>query len=153
MADFDFSHAYVDGVLVATPVGEVNSVNARELRQELLLHISELREGVIVRLDLVTRLDPAGVVTLVSGFLQASARGLPFALAAPSRPAAQVLYAGTVPNILRVYDSLRDALEAVAGWSARDAEPVPMMPANQLTRVPAQRATSRRAPTVHVPAS
>lgn len=114
MHRLSFAHSYIDGILIEVLIGEVDSDGVRELRKELLLRLREPATPIIIRLDRVTRLDPAAVLALVGAFLEASARHLPLSLAAPSEQAARALNRSTVPEIIPIHPSLRDAIDAIS---------------------------------------
>lgn len=119
MDRFDFAFSRIEGIGVATPVGEVDLVTATRLRHELSQHIADDRLPLVVRLDLVSYLDEAGVQAIVAGYRAALLRGLPYILAAPREQAAKELALSSACLAIPMYTRLRDAINA-AGERAPD---------------------------------
>jgi anti-anti-sigma factor len=111
MQQFDFVHSYLDGVLVATPVGEIDRVAAAELRHELMIHLTQPGEPVVVRLDRVSSLDFGGVCALVGANREASMRHLGFCLAMPGPAVAEMLSGTNVARDIPTFATLREAVE------------------------------------------
>lgn len=109
-----FAHCYIEEILIEVPIGAVDSDGTRLLRNELRLRLREPASPIIVRLDRITRLDPAASLALVGAYLEASARHIPFVLAAPSEQAARTLSRSTIPKILPIHSSLREAIDAIS---------------------------------------
>lgn len=112
MDRFDFAFSRIEGIGVATPVGEVDLVTATRLRRELFQRIADGRLPLVVRLDLVSYLDAAGVQTLVASYRAALLRGLPYILAAPREQAAAELALSSACAAIPTYTRLRDAIDA-----------------------------------------
>lgn len=92
MGRFEFFHNEVDGVAIGTPVGEIDAATAPALTRALTMELAkEPPAAVIIRLDMVTALDPVGIDALAGAQRRARERGIYFALAAPSRIARQTL--------------------------------------------------------------
>lgn len=121
MDRFDFAFSCIEGVGVATPVGEVDMVTAASLRRELSLRIADGELPIVVRLDLVSHLDATGVQALVAGYREALLRGISYLLAAPREQAAKELSLSSAAVAIPRYTRLRDALEAAGKRTPEEA--------------------------------
>lgn len=99
----------IDGVWVVAPVGEIDLVTAPRLREHLLAALDNDLHHLVVRLDLVSFLDSAGVSALVAAYRHAREAHIEFRLAAPGDPVAKVLHITGLDSLIPTFTSLRDA--------------------------------------------
>lgn len=101
------------GATVVELGGDVDVGSAQSLRETLGDALE--RGPVVVDLSAVRFIDSAGIGLLVTGHRRAAEQGVGFAVAAPSDGAARVLSLTRTDRLLSVFESVDDALAAVAG--------------------------------------
>lgn len=108
---FEFTHSQIDGVFVGAPVGEVDLAAAPKLEAGLVAHLDgDPPPAMVIRLDLVTFLDSAGISVLVRVHRLARRLGVPFALAAPSKPVQKVFAITQLERAVPTHATLCEAL-------------------------------------------
>lgn len=110
MDQFECMRSYIDGVLVAAPVGDIDLTAAPDLCKTLTAHLEEGPAAMIIRLDLVTFLDSTGISALIKAYRHACKQNVAFALAAPREPVRKVIDLTGIDRAIPTHDTLRTAL-------------------------------------------
>ena len=112
----EIQHSTTDGCQVVTLTGSIDLFSVAQIQRALLKDLSEEPYALICDLSGVQRLDPACATVFATVANHPSSRGpaTSFLLCCAQPPVAEVLGLLTVPHFLRLYASLREALDAAA---------------------------------------
>ena len=95
--------------------GEVDMLNAPEVRDNLLPLFKETMRGIVVDLSGVTYMDSSGIATMIEGLQWSTREGKRFIVSGLSE---QVMDVFVLTNLKEVFDFAQDtesALEEIAG--------------------------------------
>lgn len=100
-----------EGVVVVTPVGDIDLVTAPRLLEQLLRILRDAPTRLVVALNEVTFIDSSGLNALVSANRRAEAMGTELRLAAPAPLVTKLLQITGLDSYLVTKETIEDALD------------------------------------------
>ena len=110
----DITRETIDGIMVMTPRGRVDSNSAREL-EEALLPLFDAGAPVLVDLDSMSYISSAGLRVLLLAARRSKATSLPLALCSMSKPVEEVFTISGFAKLFRIHPDRAEALAALKG--------------------------------------
>ena len=102
----------IDGVVVISPVGRVDSNSAREV-EEALLPLFDAAAPVVVDFATLSYISSAGLRVLLLAARRSKATGIPLSLAGMSKPVDEVFRISGFAKLFHIHANRADALAAV----------------------------------------
>jgi anti-anti-sigma factor len=103
-----------DGVTTLKPVGRVDLLSAAQLRQEIEAQVAGGRSRLVIDLSQVPFIDSSGLGALVGGLKAARVAGGDLRVAQPGDQARLVMQLTTLDRVLRLYDTVEEAADAIS---------------------------------------
>ncbi|MYF71799.1 MAG: STAS domain-containing protein [Gemmatimonadetes bacterium] len=101
-----------EGVLIAMPTGSIDSISAPELQRVLESGIDPEEQALILDCEQVSFISSAGIRIFLIFAREFKASGKQFGVCALSDPIRKVMALGRFDQLVAVYDSQKEALNA-----------------------------------------
>jgi anti-anti-sigma factor len=110
-SDVEITKETIDGVVVVSPVGRVDSNTAREV-EAALLPLFDDPAPVIVDFGMLNYISSAGLRVLLLAARRSKATGTPLSLAGMSKPVDEVFRISGFAKLFQIYADRAEALAA-----------------------------------------